>query len=82
MNEHLTTRAQTIVACIGIRQRAKGVGHFMREYRRDRDQHHLSAACHHARQLRERCDLALRDATLRQAGVTNEGRGDDSRRVG
>lgn len=82
MNEHLSPRARTVVACIGIRQRAKGVGYFVGEYRRSRDRHDLSAAYMHAAHLRERAELAHRDALLDQAGAPATERRHDARRMG
>lgn len=82
MNEHLSPRARTVVACLGIRQRARAVAHFVREARRTGEPHSLAAASFHARTLRERAELALRDAQLEQAGVTTTGGSDDARRMG
>lgn len=82
MNEHLSPRARVVVACIGIRQRTKGVGYFIGEHRRTGSARDLSAACLHARHLRERCEQALRDAQLDQAGVPANDRRRRARRMG
>jgi hypothetical protein len=82
MNDHLSPRGRVIVSCIGIRQRAKGVRYFVGEYRHSRDRHDLSAACLHATNLRERAELAHRDAALDVAGVPIPDRRHDARRMG
>jgi hypothetical protein len=81
VNEHLSPRARTVVACIGIRQRARSVEHFVRTYCETHDRHDLSAACLHARHLRERCDDALRDSQLDAAGVPRHERRPHARRM-
>lgn len=82
MNEHLSPRARTVVACIGIRQRAKGVQHFIAAYRRDPDTHYLSAGLYHARSLRERSSVALADARADAAKHHDERGRADARGVG
>jgi hypothetical protein len=82
VNEHLSPRARTVVACIGLKQRAKGLRHFLDACRRDPSAHHFSAALFHARALRERAELASRDAQLDAAGVPAGERGSDARRMG
>jgi hypothetical protein len=82
VNEHLSPRARTVVACIGIRQRAKGVAHFIAACRRDPAPHTFSALSFHAAELRRRAEIALADASDDRGRARDDERRHDARRMG
>jgi hypothetical protein len=82
VNEHLSPRARTVVACIGIKQRAKGVRHFLDAVRRDPSPHTYSALGFHAAELRRRADIALADARDDATRARSDERRRDARRMG
>lgn len=78
----LSKRARTVVACLAIRQRARAVSYFIDQYQRGGERHDLAAAELHARQLRERAQLAHREATLDSLGIQATGGDANARRMG